>query len=522
MIRAGSSDERAVSTVIGAILLVAILVLLVGLLQLNAVPALTSQTEFEHNQHVQGELRDLASGIDRTATTGTGQSVAITPGVRYPSRVVLVNPPPASGTIQTGEPRDVIIDGASARGATGDYWNGEPKSIETRSISYDPTYNEYHNAPETVYELGTIYNRIGNTTVVTEENIPIDGRKIAFTTVTGEFRHTGVDRTLVDLRPSSTETRTVALSDTDDPITLTIPTELPETEWESLLESEYDPGGSDNGRYVTAYSCANDPPEPCGELTVTLQPEATYELQLTRVGVGSESVTQTPAYLTDLEGNEMSVRAGSQQRLVTEVRDRLDNPVSGESVTAEIVSGPGELRTTSSISGTDGRTTFVYEAPADVSGTEDVTVEATFGDGATERTVTFSLRVWGESDDPADPDDSADPDDPADPDDSADLQVSITEIADRSNPAFDRYEVTAELESAHSELESVEFRLIDSATGDVLDTASDETVSGSTATVTETLEHQSGQDGDSQYQIEVVAKTTDGTEASDSRAIGQS
>lgn len=520
MIRNSSSNERAVSPVIGAILLVAILVALVGLLQLNAVPALTSQAEFEHNQHVQGEVRDIAAGIDRTATTGTSQSVAVTPGVQYPSRVVLVNPPPARGTIQTGEPRDVTIDGASADGATGDYWNGEPKAIETRSLSYEPTYNEYHNAPETVYELGTIYNRIDETTIVTEEQSPISDRKIALTMVAGEFRHTGIDRTLVDLRPSSTETRTVALSDTDGPITLTIPTELSEDEWEKILESELD----DNGGYVADYRCANEPPEPCGELTITLQHETTYELQLTRVGVGSETVTQTPAYLTDLEGNETSVRAGATQQLVTEVRDQLDNPVSGESVTAEIVSGPGELRTDASTSGTDGRTRFVYEAPADVSGTEDVTVEATFGDGAAEQTVTFSLRVWGESDDGSDePSDPSDPGDPDDTDGPADLWVNITDVVDQSNPIFDRYEVTAALESAQSELSHAEFQLIDSTTGDVLDTASDETISGTTAIVTEDLQHRpESQDNDTQYRIDVTAYTTDGTSESTSYEVGHS
>ncbi|ELY40935.1 hypothetical protein [Natronorubrum sulfidifaciens] len=508
-------DARAVSPLIGAILLLAILVALLGLLQLNAVPALTSQTEFEHNQHVQGELKDLTAGLERTATTGTGESVAITPGVRYPSRVVLVNPPPASGTIETASASPITIDGAHANGATGDYWDGDTKSISTRSLVYEPRYNEYDNAPATVVELGALYNRVDDTTIVTEDRGVIDGRTLSLTTVAGEYRHTGVDRTLVDLTPSSAETRTVTVTDREDPITLTLPTDLDESEWESLLESEHDPNGDpDNDRYVTDYSCANETPGPCGELTVTLQSDVTYDLQLAQVGVGHSSVTQTPTYLTDVAGNETSVRAGTQQRLVTEARDELDNPVSGVSVTADVVSGPGTIRATEQRSDTDGRTAFVYDAPETVDGVESVTVEATFEDGAAEQTVTFELRVWGEStgDGSDDLPDESEPDDPSERDGPT---IQITNVDDQSNPVFDRYEVTAEMDSTEADLSHVEFELIDSTTGDVLVTVTDSTISGTSATVTQRLERRSESEPSTEYRINAIVYTTDGTSAVD-------
>lgn len=505
-------DDRAVSPLVGAILLLAILVALLGLLQLNAVPALTSQTEFEHNQHVQGELKDLTVSLERTATTGTGESVAITPGVRYPARVVLVNPPPASGTIRTASASNVTIDSAHASGAASDYWNGSNKSISTRSIIYEPHYNEYGNAPETVLELGTVYNRVDDTTIATEDRGVIDGRTLSLTTVSGEYRHTGVDRTLVDLTPSSTETRTVTVTDREDPITLTFPTDLEESEWESLLESEYDPdGNADNDRYVTDYSCANEAPGPCGELTVTLQSDVTYDLQLARVGVGRGSVTQTPTYLTDVAGNETSLRAGTQQRLVTEVRDELDNPVSGVSVTADVISGPGTIRTAGHRSDTDGQTAFVYDAPENVEGVESVTVEATFGNGAAEQTVTFELRVWGES--------TGDGSD--DPSERDEPTIQITNVDDQSNPVFDRYEVTAEMESVEADLSHVEFELIDSTTGDVLETVTDSTISGTDATVTQQLERRSGSGFSSEHRISAVVYTTDDMSASDEWVPGQ-
>ncbi|WP_240756973.1 hypothetical protein [Natronorubrum bangense] len=224
-----------------------------------------------------------------------------------------MNPPPASGTIRTASASNLTIDGAHANGATGDYWNGSNKSIPTRQIIYEPHYNEYDNAPETVLELGAVYNRVDDTTIATGDRGVIDGRTLSLTSVSGEYRHTGVDRTLVDLTPSSTETRTVTVTDRENPITLTLPTDLDESEWESLLESEYDPDGDeDNDRYVTDYSCTSEAPGSCGELTVTLQPDATYELHLAQVGVGHSSVAQTPTYLTDVVGTRrVSVREPS-------------------------------------------------------------------------------------------------------------------------------------------------------------------------------------------------------------------
>ncbi|MFD1562513.1 archaellin/type IV pilin N-terminal domain-containing protein [Haloarchaeobius amylolyticus] len=389
MNRDGVSDDRAVSPLIGAILLLAILMTMLALLQLNAVPALVSEAEFDHNQRVQGEMRDLAAGIDRSVTTGTSQSIILTPGVRYQSRMFLLNPPPATGTVRAGEPKTVTIENATAPGETGDYWNGSPKPIETRSLIYTPDYNEYHDAPQTVYDLGTVYNRVGETTLVTDGHQLVNGRTISLTALRGEVSHTSVDRTLLEVRPSSTGTRTVSVSGTESkPLTLSIPTELTKNQWKDILK---------NDGHVAEYECSatEQADEPCGTLTITLERNVTYEMQLSRVSVGDDSNTWTETYLTDIEGSNASVPAGGRQRLVTEVRDEFDNPVSGVSIEADVSSGPGTVTPTVSASGTDGRTAFVYEAPETVSGVQNITVEAAFGDSNRER-VAFELQVWGE------------------------------------------------------------------------------------------------------------------------------
>ncbi len=416
MNRDAIGDERAVSPLIGAILLLAILMTMLALLQLNAVPALVSEAEFNHNQRVQGEMRDVAAGIDRSVATGTSQSIALTPGVRYQSRLFLLNPPPATGTVRTGKPENVTISDAYAQGETGDYWNGSLKRIKTQPLIYTPHYNEYRNPPQTIYELGTVYNRIGETIVVTDGHQIVDGRTITLTTVRGAVSHTGVDRTLLKIRPSSPETRSVLVSGrADDSPKLTVPTELTKEQWDDLLKSEL----TKNGGYVKDYTCAAAPPNPCDTLTITLQPSETYEMQLAQVWVDDDSVTRNGIYLTDVEGSNASVPAGGRQRLVTEVRDKFDNPVSGVSVEANVSSGPGTVSPVEQASGTDGRTALIYEAPDDVSGVQNVTVVAEFdsddrGQNDKER-VKFELQVWGKSGNEKEPDDGQGPPEHAGP-----------------------------------------------------------------------------------------------------------
>jgi len=431
--------DRAVSPLIGAILLLAILMTMLALLQLNAVPALVSEAEFNHNQRVQGEMRDVAAGIDRSVAIGTSQSIALTPGVRYQSRLFLLNPPPATGTVRTGKPENVTIDGAYAHGETGDYWNGSLKRLTTQPLIYTPHYNEYRNPPQTIYELGTVYNRIRETMVVTDGHQVVDGRTITLTMVRGAVSHTGVDRTLLEIRPSSTETRTVLVSGTKSkPLTLEIPTELTKTQWNDILK---------NDSHVTNYECSatEQADEPCETLTITLERDVTYEMQLARVGIGGSSVTQPPMYLTDVEGSTASLPAGGRQRLVTEVRDEFDNPVSGVSVEANVSSGPGTVSPVEQASGTDGRTAFIYEAPDDVSTVRDVTVVAEFGGNDKEQAdkarVEFTLQVWGESGDEKEPDDDQGPPEHAGPPTDSDGEDELDdeeELGNRGESSWDR------------------------------------------------------------------------------------
>jgi len=390
------SDSRAVSPVIGAVLMLAVLMLLITVLQTTAIPALNAQGEFQHNQEAQTDIVRLEATVDRVAAVGTGETATVAVGYRYPPRMVFVNPPPVAGLLRTTAARQVTIANARARGETGDVWNGTTRTYETTTLVYEPAYNEYGAAPETVYEPWAVFNRDREQTVALTPTDLVDGRRISLVALDGEFRASNSDTASVNLVPNSAPVRTVTVRNDTAPITVSVPTALRRDTWLRLLDDELDEAGTDADAYVTSVTCQQAPPAQCGVLTLTLEP-GSYELALGELAVGSGASRERATYLTDVEGNATSVPEGGRRRLVVEARDRYDNPVGGVSVDATVTSGTGSIVPTTPTTEGDGRAAFVYEAPEDVTGSQSVTVTARFGDGARQRTVTFELQVSDQS-----------------------------------------------------------------------------------------------------------------------------
>lgn len=99
-----------------------------------------------------------------------------------------VNPPQPRGTIQSERPsNDVRIE-------VGD----ESQTFETRFIAYEPGYNEYTNAPTTVYEHGLLYDQFDGASVTVEEPSLFNGDRFVMPILTGN--------------PERTDTGTVSVS----------------------------------------------------------------------------------------------------------------------------------------------------------------------------------------------------------------------------------------------------------------------------------------------------------------------
>ena len=381
-------DDRAVSPVVGAVLMLALVFLLVGVVQTTAIPAANAQLEFSHSEEVRADVVGLASTADRVADGGHAQRAMVALGFRYPTRLFFINPPPVAGTLRTTEARTVTIDGARAVGETRDYWNGTERSFETHSVVYAPEYNEYGSAPTTVFEPWTVYGRTDGRTLARTATDLVDGRRISLVALDGRYSRSVPTSVGVQVSPTSAPVRTVTVANGTDPITLTVPTGIRNDTWADLLADEL--AGPDSDGRVASFDCAAEPPEPCGELTLTLEP-GTYELRLGEVGIGSGASEEPAAYLTDVEGNATAVTETGRQRLAVEARDRFDNPVSGVSVSANVTNGTGTVRPVTRVTDSDGRAAFVYRAPETVDGTGPVTVTAWFGADDAVRNVTFDL-----------------------------------------------------------------------------------------------------------------------------------
>lgn len=134
-------------------------------------------------------------------------------------------------------------------------------------------------------------------------------------------------------------------------------------------------------------------------LALTLEPGETYQLRMARVGLGTRVADQQEAYLAPVSGNGTSVAETDTRELVVEVRDRLNNPVSGVLVNATADRGAVQPRVETSDG--DGRILLTYDPPdvdgSPVTDTIDVSTvvdpASTPIDADTPENVTFEVTV---------------------------------------------------------------------------------------------------------------------------------
>jgi len=361
-------DERGQAIQIGAVLLFGVLIVGLSTYQAFVVPDQNRQIEFNHNQEVQQELQELRNGIVSIPGGSDGRSVSVPLGVQYPSRIVAVNPGPATGSLRTdgttnGNVNATILN-ATADGETGDFWDGREQVYATGGLVYQPNYNEYRQAPRTVYDTTVLFNQFnGRNLSVTGQRLVTD-EQINLVTLNGSLSVARTGATSVDLRAVSSSTRTVAVENASpgENVTISVATRLNESAWRTLLEPEL----VENGGHV--YNVTSEPIDGSQfrQLSIRLEAGVEYTLRVTRVGIGTGAEDPGSAYLTRVSGNSSAVPEGSTQDLVVEVRDSLNNPVSGIEVNAS--TNRSSVSPVQDTTDADGQITFTYEAPTDIDG----------------------------------------------------------------------------------------------------------------------------------------------------------
>jgi hypothetical protein len=390
-------DDRAQSIQIGAVLLFAVLIIAFSSYQAFVVPEQNREVEFNHNQQVQGEMQELRNQIVSIHGETATRSVTLTLGTRYPARLVAVNPGPPSGTIRTSETADsganLTIENATARGETGDFWNGSSQQYDTGFVVYQPNYNVYGQAPETVYENTVLSNRFEDASLAATDQTLIDGKRISVVTINGSLSRTQTGSTSLDLEPVSTSTTTVAVSNESANVTLSMATQLPESEWDALLADQR----GEEGGHVLDYGVQTISDARFDRLWITLEPNVSYQLRMTKIGIGSQVTPEGEAYLTDIAGNATRLDTGDTTEVTVELRDAYNNPVTDGQINASSENGslsPGRAEPDE-----DGQVTFTYDSTGVASGqwvdlnfSAATDVEGSF-DGTTPRNVTMQVYV---------------------------------------------------------------------------------------------------------------------------------
>lgn len=326
-----SSSNRAVSPVLGGILVFGLAMSLLVLTQVSVVPAANQQIEFEHNQALQEDFESFQSANSRVAASGGPESVEFDLGVRYPNRFFLVNPAPSSGTLATEAASITIANVAPINPETDEYitsLNG-PIVYDTNRLTYQPNYRQYANAPRTVFENGAIFNQFdGDVTLAVSTTPVVSDGHISLVVVDGDVSEQGTGSTSLDLQPASAPSQRLAVTDTGTPITITVQTLLPESEWQAFADGEADVT-------LTSYTT--------GSTTNTVELELAagkrYTLGVAKVTIGANAAPSTPAYVTSVGEYQRSIPAQSSITYTVEVRDQYHNGISIDRVEAEIT-GP--------------------------------------------------------------------------------------------------------------------------------------------------------------------------------------
>jgi hypothetical protein len=378
-------DDRAVSPVVGFVLMFALVMLVFTLYQSSVVPAQNAEVEFEHSQVVEGEISQLNDALADVAAGGAPKSVTVSTGLQYPDRVLAINPGNPSGAIATSDPGEVELSGLS--GDSG-YWS-DAEPLDTRLLSYTLNYNQLQQEPTHRLEHGVhaeVYDN-GNTLINSNGSlITNNGNQINLLLVGGDYDKGSIS-TSVTAQPVSTSTEYHQLETDSSGGSIRLPTELSADAWKQILsEKEYADFAGVSG----------------GEVTINLDGDHTYSIRVTKVsldGSGSPDL----AYLEREDGRPNRTAAiGTSETFTVSARDEFGNPLAGALVDASTTGAGNFTRTdpTGVAADDNGRVSLSYTPNGtDAGNTTQVTLSLANGSiSADRRNVTYNVTVPAQED----------------------------------------------------------------------------------------------------------------------------
>jgi len=215
-------DQRGVSALVGAVLLLGILVIVLSSYQALIVPQQTAQTEVEHNQQVENEMVDFRNALYEARLDDRNPTASVTLGTRYQSRIIAINPPPATGTLQSIDPGNVTIN----------HDRGEFELKNNLFFEYTPSYSEYRDAGTIRYENTLVYHDFSSSNVELSGQRLVDGNTVRLIQHEPLLDKNGVDS--VTYEPTPNQSRIFRPNN----VNITLPTSLGPGEWSALLDDE--------------------------------------------------------------------------------------------------------------------------------------------------------------------------------------------------------------------------------------------------------------------------------------------
>ncbi|QAU14198.1 hypothetical protein EKH57_16835 [Halorubrum sp. BOL3-1] len=215
-------DNRAVSSVIGVVILFGFLILALSLYQVEVVPQQNTEAEFQHSGEVRNDLVELRAGILQAGSIDQPQYQTVQLGTAYSPRTFTINPPSPAGTIRTTDPYPITISNKSGT-------SEGTVTIPTRFIEYQPGYNELDRSP-TWYDASVLYldarDKGGRIAVIEDQTLFDDG-EVQITALQNEFRRSGTDQVTLELRPAEDVSGEIPEGD----LNVTVPTRLNNSEY---------------------------------------------------------------------------------------------------------------------------------------------------------------------------------------------------------------------------------------------------------------------------------------------------
>ncbi len=369
-------DSRAVSPLIGFILLMSIVMGLIGILQSTAVPQWNKAVEARHFGELKYEVADVSKVISISASTGSPAKVVLKAGVDYPNYYVLVSPSKASTTTSVKDlgVRILNSDGVAL------------VDEKTSAIIFEPNYF-YSSRSKLIYEHSAVLRLEDSVVLKESDQNSFSKSSISLYILKAKFNSFATTETAnLILIPISVGGR--------NPFSGNIIFECFDEKtaewWNSTLKEVYrdsDVRVSRNDNIVEVANLKN--------ITLSIN---VFEVYAVVSGETSQAFGITPEKFTPLTDTQFSVYQYSTVMLGAKLVDRFGNPVKNYPVTISVSSSNGVCNSNPYQTATNERGEIWYYFNANVTPEQNktivtCTVSFTAGDGVEPQDFTVEVNA---------------------------------------------------------------------------------------------------------------------------------